>query len=164
MQNSFLPLEARKIMSKKIFYASFLLLISLKSFGFAQQKTVVNDAAAKEMLLGKHKLALQWISWNYFGAATVTDKNGVLYLAGEQKQHGGTDYLKIDGAITSIDKNEFKFNGTIVMQISHINGGEPCKREGAMTFAVKGKRKYWRLQEMDNPCDEATDYVDVFFR
>ncbi len=136
----------------------------LNSLGFAQDKTVVNDANAEKMLLGKHRLSLQWISWDYFGAATVTGKNGVLSLKGEQKQHGGTDYLRIDGTVVSIDKNEFAFKGTIITRVSHINGGEPCKREGEMTFAVKGKRKYWRLQEMDNPCEEVADYVDIFFR
>lgn len=151
-------------MLKKIAYTSFLLLMCLNSFAFAQEKTVVNDANAKKMLLGKHRISLQWISWDYFGTATVTNKKGVLYLKGEQKQRGGTDYLKLDGTITSIDKDEFTFNGTIVMKISHNNGGEPCKREGEMTFAIKGKRKYWRLQAMDNPCDGVTDYVDIFFR
>lgn len=152
-------------MSKKIIiYTSILFLAAFNSIVFAQNKTVVNDADAKQMLLGKHKLSLQWISWDYFGVATVIDKNGVLYLKGEQKQRDGTDFLKIDGTITEIDKNEFLFDGIITMQVSHINGGAACKREGAMTFAIKGNRKYWRLQEMDNPCDEATDYVDIFFR
>lgn len=151
-------------MLKKIIYASFLFLAVLNSFGFAQDKTVVNDANAKTMLLGKHRVSLQWISWDYFGAATVTNKNDVLSLEGEQKQRGGTDYLKIDGIILSIDKNEFAFKGTIVTRVSHINNGEACKREGEMVFAIKGKRKYWRLQEMDNPCEGVTDYVDIFFR
>lgn len=151
-------------MLKKIIYASFLFLICLNSFGFAQEKTLVNDDNAKKMLLGAHRLSLQWISWDYFGTATITDKKGVFYLRGEQKQRGGNDYVKIDGTIVSIDQTEFTFKGTIVMQVSHINGGEACKREGEMTFAIKGKRKYWRLQSMDNPCDSAADYVDIFFR
>jgi hypothetical protein len=151
-------------MLKKIIYTGFLFLAVLNSFGLGQEKTVVNDANAKKMLLGKHKLSLQWISWDYFGTAIVTNKNGVLYLKGEQKQRAGKDYLKIDGTITLIDKNEFTFNGTIEIRVSHNNNGEPCKREGEMTFAVKGKRKYWRLQEMDNPCDGVTDYVDIYFR
>ena len=151
-------------MLKKIIFTGLLFFIISSSFGFAQEKTVVNDATAKKMLLGKHRLSLQWISWDYFGTATVTNKNGVLYLKGEQKQRGGKDYLKVDGTITTIDKNEFTFNGTIDMRVSHNNNGESCKREGEMTFAIKGKRKYWRLQEMDNPCDGVTDYVDIFFR
>ncbi len=152
-------------MLKKIIYTGLIILAGFSSLAFAQEKTVVGDANAKKMLLGKHLLSLQWISWDYFGAANITDKAGVLYLKGEQKQRGGgSDFVKIDGTITSIDKNEFKFDGTIIMQISHINGGEPCTRSGEMTFAVTGKRKYWRLREMTNPCDEATDYVDIYFR
>ena len=151
-------------MLRRKLYFGFLFLAVLSFSINAQNKTVVNDANAREMLLGRHKLSLQWISWDYFGAANVTEKNGVLYLKGEQKQRGGKDYLQVDGTITSIDKNEFVFDGTIVMQVSHINNGEPCKREGEMTFAIKGKRKYWRLQQMDNPCDAVTDYVDIFFR
>lgn len=151
-------------MLKKIIYTSLLFLAGLNSFAFAQEKTVVGDANAKKMLLGKHRFSLQWISWDYFGAANVIDKNGVLHLTGEQKQRGGTDYLKIDGTITSIAQNEFTFSGTIVTQVSHLNDGAPCKREGEMTFAIKGKRRYWRLQQMENPCDVAGDYVDIFFR
>ncbi len=151
-------------MLKKIIYASVVVLAGFSSLVFAQEKTVVNDQNAKKMLLGKHLLSLQWISWDYFGTATITKKAGVLHLKGEQNQRGGSDFVKIDGTIASIDKKEFKFDGTIIMQINHINGGEPCTRSGEMTFAVTGKRKYWRLQEMTNPCDEATDYVDIYFR
>ncbi|MDQ3132309.1 MAG: hypothetical protein M3Q99_16300 [Acidobacteriota bacterium] len=151
-------------MLKKMYLAAILLLTAFGLSVFGQDKTVVSDAKAKAMLLGKHKLSLQWISWDYFGQVSITNKRGVLYLKGEQKQRRGSDYVKIDGVITSIDQKEFKFNGTITMQISHIADGKPCKRTGEMTFRITGKRKYWRLQEMDNPCDEATDYVDIYFR
>ena len=130
----------------------------------AQDKTRINDAAAAKMLLGKHMLSLQWISWDYFGSATVTNKNGEYRVKGEQKGRGNTDFLTVDGVITSIDDKEFVFDGTIVTQVSHINGGAPCTREGEFTFKITGKRKYWRLQQMDNPCDPVTDYVDVYFR
>lgn len=128
------------------------------------RKTVVKDAKAKAMLLGKHKLALQWISWDYFGIASVTQKSGVFYLKGEQKGKENKDYVKVSGTITAIDKTSFTFNGTILTSVSHINEGAECKREGEMTFRITGKRKYWRLMEMDNPCSEVTDYVDIFFR
>jgi hypothetical protein len=130
----------------------------------AQEKTAVNDANARKMLLGKHLLSLQWISWDYFGAANVVNRKGIYQLKGEQRQRKGSDYVKLDGVITEINAKDFKFDGTIEMQISHINGGAPCKREGEMTFAVTKNRKYWRLQEMDNPCDGVTDYVDIYFR
>lgn len=143
-----------------------ILLFALACFAstFAQQKTDINDANAARMLLGRHKLSLQWISWDYFGTATVTNRKGAYWIKGEQKGRGNTDFVKIDGTITSIDAKEFKFSGKIVSQISHIFGGKPCMREGEITFKITGKRKYWRMMEMDNPCDGVTDYVDIYFR
>jgi hypothetical protein len=151
-------------MSKKIIYSALLILLSLNFFVVAQERTVVNNSRAKTMLLGKHRLSLQWISWDYFGTANVTERKGVLYLKGEQKARKASDYLKVDGVITRVDAKEFKFDGKVIIQVSHINGGKPCERSGEMTFRITGTRRYWRLAEMDNPCDEATDYVDIFFR
>jgi hypothetical protein len=130
----------------------------------AQKKTDINNAAAAKMLVGRHKLSLQWISWDYFGIVTVNNIRGVYSIKGEQKGRGNTDFVTIDGAIARIDAKEFTFEGKIVLQISHINGGQPCERDGEFTFKITGKRKYWRLQQMDNPCDPVTDYVDIYFR
>jgi len=140
-------------------------LVLLAALGaMAQERTIVNDKAAAQMLLGKHKLSLQWISWDRFGAATVTNRAAVYSIKGEQKGSGNGDYVRIEGMIVSIDPKQFVFEGSIVTRVSHINGGEPCTRQGDFTFRITGKRKYWRRMEMDNPCDEATDYVDIYFR
>lgn len=145
-----------------------LLIISVLVLSFsvyAQEKTVINDAKARTMLLGRHQFSLQWIDfWKYFGTATITNRGGIFYLKGEQRQRGGSDFVKIDGVVTQIDAKEFKFDGKIITQVSTINGGAPCERNGEMTFKITGARKYWRLQEMQNPCDGVTDYVDIFFR
>jgi hypothetical protein len=145
-----------------VLFIFLLLAISVS----AQEHTKINDKSAAAMLLGRHMLSLQWISWDYFGTATITNSRGVYRITGEQKGRGESrgDYLRINGVITSIDAKEFKFNGRIEMRISHINNAEPCIRDGEFTFAVTGKRRYWRMQEMDNPCDTATDYVDIYFR
>jgi len=145
-----------------------LSIIAILTFGLSvsaiAQRTIVNDAKAKTMLSGKHKLSLQWISWDYFGVATVTQKDGVLYLKGEQRSRKDSDFLKIDGRIIEINAKNFVFDGSIITQISHINNGQPCERNGEMTFKITGARKYWRLAEMDNPCEAVTDYVDIFFK
>jgi hypothetical protein len=129
----------------------------------AQERTVINDSAAAKMLLGRHMLSLQWISWDHFGTASVKNEAGIYSLRGEQKGRGN-DLLTIEGNIVSIDSKEFRFEGTITTRISHINNGEPCVRQGDFTFRNTGKRKYWRLQEIDNPCDTATYDVDIYFR
>jgi hypothetical protein len=140
--------------------------IALLSFPALAQRTEINDRAAARMLLGRHKLSLQWISWDYFGTATVTNSRGVYQLRGEHRGRGQSirDYLRLDGRVSSIDTKEFTFEGKIEMRISHINNGEPCLRNGEFTFRITGRRRYWRMQEMDNPCDQATDYVDIYFR
>jgi hypothetical protein len=128
--------------------------------------TVVNDANAKQSLMGSHRFSLQWISWDRFGKADVTEADGVLHIDGEQAQDG--DYVRMHGTITRVDAKSFLFNGDIETRVSHINDGKPCMRHGEMTFRMVGARKYWRLKEMQNPCvppgDLTTDYVDVFLR
>lgn len=153
-------------MKKTKILTGFFLILTFTFSAFAQQRTEIDNARAAGMLLGRHRLALQWISWDYFGAATVTRRGGMLYLKGRQDGRGASrgDYLTVDGRITRVSAKEFTFDGKIVTRISHINGGAPCVREGEMTFLITGARRYWRLQQMQNPCDEATDYVDVFFR
>jgi hypothetical protein len=132
--------------------------------GKTYPKVVVNNMAARQRLLGIHRLSLQWISWDYFGKAEVTEKNGSLLIKGEQRGRGNDDYVTVDGVITRVEAKEFTFEGEIITCVSHINNGNPCKRTGEMTFRITGNRQYWRLQQMDNPCDEAADYVDLFFR
>ena len=140
------------------------MLAAFSITAFGQERTIINDAAAAKMLLGTHKLSLQWISWDYFGTATITNKAAVYSIKGSQKSRSNSDFLTIEGMIVSIDAKQFVFEGTITMQVFHINGGKPCTRQGDFTFKITGKRKYWRMQEMENPCDEATDYVDIYFR
>ena len=151
-------------MIKKFTLTIFLILLTFGAGVFAQSKTQINSVKAKNMLLGKHMLSLQWISWDYFGSATVTNKGGVFYLKGKQKSRENFDFVEVDGVVTEINEKDFKFDGRVVMQISHINNGDPCERTGEMTFAITGKRKYWRMQEMKSPCDVTTDYVDIYFR
>lgn len=142
-----------------------LCLVGFSDSAFAQQRTVIKDRNAAKMLLGRHRLSLQWVSWDYFGTANVTNVKGVYRIKGEQRGRGkSSDYVRIDGVITSISPKEFKFDGKVEMRVSHINSGQPCVREGELTFAITKNRRYWRMQEMDNPCDTATDYVDIYFR
>lgn len=147
---------------KKISLVWMLLLLLA---GAVTAQTEIRNRAAAKMLLGRHKLSLQWVSWDYFGSATVINRKGVFNIKGEQKARGkSSDFVKLDGIITSIDAKDFVFDGKIVTQVSHINDGKPCTREGEFTFKITGKRKYWRLMQMDNPCDPVTDYVDIYFR
>jgi hypothetical protein len=130
-----------------------------------QDRTIVNSPAVARKLVGRHKLNLQWIgsgNWTEFGNLKVTNFQGMMLIRG--KQIKGDDYLKIDGKILNIEDKQFTFQGKIVTRVGHINKGESCERDGEMVFKITENRKYWRLQQMKNPCDPVTDYVDIFMR
>ncbi len=150
----------------KAIVSATIVIFFLGLMAVGQQRTDINNSTAARMLLGRHRFSLQWVSWDYFGVATVTNSGGAYSLKGEQKGRGkqNSDFVKVEGIVTSVDAKEFGFRGKIVTQVSHINGGEPCTRDGEFTFKITGKRRYWRLQQMDNPCDPVTDYVDIYFR
>jgi hypothetical protein len=127
------------------------------------------DAGAKARLVGEHMLTVQWLSWGGLrdaGKLVVKDRGAILSAEGEQLGSGENagDYLKMSGKIVSASKDGFVFEGDILLRVHHNANGEECKRSGTFTFKTKGGRKYWRLQEMDSPCDTVTDYVDVYFR
>jgi hypothetical protein len=130
----------------------------------APTKTQVNDDQAREQLLGEHVLTLQWISDNKkVGKAQVTEENGLLKLKGEQRAAKG-NYVTVEGLIERVDAKSFVLVGKVETRVDYIAGGKVCPREGRFTFRITGKRRYWRMKEMDNPCEGVVDYVDVYLR
>jgi hypothetical protein len=127
------------------------------------------DATAKAKLVGEHAFGVQWLDWGNLsktGRLMVEDRGKVLQVQGEQIGRGENegDYLKMSGKIISASKDGFVFEGEILVRVHHNANGEECKRSGRFNFKTRAGRKYWRLQEMDSPCDGVTDYVDVYFR
>ena len=127
------------------------------------------DAAARARLVGDHLLTLQWLGWGDLSGAgklVIEDAGDRLPMRGEQHGTGENagDYVRIEGRIVSATRDGFVFEGEILTRVHHIAGGVECRRAGTFNFKATGKRKYWRLQEMQSPCDSAADYVDVYFR
>jgi hypothetical protein len=130
----------------------------------APTKTQVSDDKAREQLLGEHVLTLQWISDNKkVGKAQVTEENGLLKLKGEQRAAKG-NYVTVEGVIEQVDAKTFVLVGKVETRVDYIAGGKVCPREGRFTFRITGKRRYWRMKEMNNPCEDVVDYVDVYLR
>lgn len=113
---------------------------------------------------GDHLLTLQWIEGKPGKATFELLSEGEFEVEGEQRNDKG-DYVTLSGTVLLMGKRELNFNGKIASKVSYINNGEECFREGDFTFKASGKRKYWRLQQMDN-CegDGVVDYVDIFFK
>lgn len=134
--------------------------------GFDILKLSSKNNQQENVLLGSHPLTLQWIGWDHPGTIDFYKEMDLLICKGEQlSKENETDFLKIDGIVEEIiNEKEFVFRGTIITKVNYINGGEECVREGSFRFKATGTRKYWRMREMDNPCDGVTDYVDIYFK
>ncbi|MFC4273919.1 hypothetical protein [Achromobacter aloeverae] len=122
-------------------------------------KTIVQDQAAYERLMNNSGITVQWLWHADRGHLTATDVNDVVSLEGTQSNYEGT--LKIKGDVVAISADRFRFRGTILI-VDAPDKGRNCERTGDFDFRISGKRKYWRLQQMEF-CDNLTDYVDVYF-
>lgn len=123
------------------------------------QKTRINDQVAYERLLNNSGVTLQWLWSAKRGKMNAIDDNDVVRLEGTQANHEGT--LKVKGEVVSIDRDRFVLRGTILI-LDAPDKGRRCERTGDYEFKATGKRKYWRLQQME-ACGGLTDYVDIYY-
>jgi len=124
----------------------------------------INENAEK-LILGKHPLTLQWIDWDHAGSVNIVRNDGKIECSGQQiSRYNNSDILKIDGTILIVSEKEFILNGIVITKITYINNGKECVRKGSFHFKATQNRQYWRMMEMNNPCDTATDYVDIYFK
>ncbi|NMK44755.1 hypothetical protein [Achromobacter sp. Bel] len=122
-------------------------------------KTEIRNQAAYERLLNNSGVSVQWLWSADRGHLTAKDENDVVRIDGTQANFEGT--LKIKGEIVSIDSDRFVFRGTILI-LDAPDKGRRCERTGDYEFRATGKRKYWRLQQMES-CGRLTDYVDIYY-
>ena len=74
------------------------------------------------------------------------------------------DYMiREQAAYIVLNPLHLQFKGQIITCVEHINDGKPVKREGTYNFTVAGQRRYWRMQEINNPKGDYCDYVDIYF-
>jgi hypothetical protein len=123
------------------------------------QKTEIKSQAAYERLLHNSGVSLQWLWSAPRGRLKAADQNDNVRIEGRQANFEGT--LEIKGDVVSIAGDRFVFRGTILI-LDAPDKGRRCERTGDYEFRATGKRKYWRLQQME-ACDGLTDYVDIYF-
>ena len=125
------------------------------------QPTIVSDPAALARLRRNAGITLQWISWDYRGRVRVSEAAGRIHLSGAQNERSGRGRLALDGDVVEIGSSSFTFRGRIAIADTP-DPGRDCLREGTYEFRITGRRRYWRLQQMEQ-CDGLTDYVDIYF-
>jgi hypothetical protein len=152
-------------------FAALLLSAALLA-ATARAETVVEDPGAYRLLSASKACALQWVDKPALGTVVVEgDPKSTLKIRCTHVSENGKTYLKMQGDVVKITAQTFVFKGTILVkqetdldpQTFQSKPGVECRREGVMTFARRGRRRFWRLQEPDmtNPCNKTTDYVDI---
>ena len=152
----------------RISFVAFVMVSFSHAALAAPEATEIIDPAAAQALAGPHRFSLQWISWTEFGEANVIVDNGLYRIRGVQTRPAGSDaaqarqLLLIDGVFSRIQPRLLHFEGTIDIRLGRGGDTNTCRREGKMTFRFrKGKTRSWRLQQMQNPCIDHVDYVDI---
>lgn len=123
------------------------------------QKTEILDQAAYERLRNNSGVTLQWLWSDKRGHLTARDDRDVVSLEGGQIN--GDRSVELRGEVVSISADRFTFRGTILI-LNAPDPGRRCERTGDYEFRATGKRKYWRLQQME-ACGGLTDYVDIYY-
>lgn len=123
------------------------------------QKTEIKDQTAYERLLHNSGISLQWLWADTRGQLKAVDEKDVIRLEGGQSNQSGK--LELKGEVVSISADRFTFRGTILI-LDAPDKGRRCERTGDYEFRATGKRKYWRLQQME-VCGGLTDYVDIYY-
>ncbi len=139
---------------KYVFPYIFMLLVSCHAFG--------QETPFEESLIGEHQFGVQFI-WDGYGIAQITrDEEGNLRIKGEQYSNTKEEYVLLDGIISVIDARNFNIKGSLKLFTSGCCG--LLDREIDYTFRKTGNRKYWRLKERNDLCDQYTCayYLDIF--
>jgi hypothetical protein len=147
---------------KKVSLFLFITFLSTGIYAQGKQQQLINS------YVGEHKITLQWLNKTNTdkfkpGKITISQEAGTFNVSikGEQRK-SETEYVAIEGKIEPISAIEFKFIGKIESQVSYINEGKLCIKEGTYTFKKWNGRVFWRLQEKMNCDGTSTDYIDIF--
>lgn len=120
------------------------------------------DSEFEASLIGEHKFGVQFI-WDGYGTATISkNEQGELVIKGEQYSTTKEEYVLLEGVITVMDERNLKIKGRLKLFTEGCCG--LLDREIDYTFRKTGSRKYWRLKERNELCDQYTCayYLDIF--
>lgn len=130
----------------------------------AEQNTIANAWG----LEGTRKLHLQWLKEpGMLNILPNPDREGTFHVKGGIAAASGGDYLYIEGLLEPSPEGRLLFWGSIESRISFLNEGQSCIKSSSadqpLTFLRKGRRPFFRLQEMAN-CGgmNQNDFIDIY--
>ncbi len=130
--------------------------------GFYERSSPVKTSAM--LRPGTIGITLQWLGWEKRGVVQLTDlRDGRFKIKGGQKNSTSSDFIEIEGILQVLTPSNLVFEGIIKTQVSYINKGAVCVRQGKYHFVSVAGKKYWRLKETAN-CEGGmvVDYIDLY--
>ena len=82
--------------------------------------------------------------------------------AARRRARGGRPARRSTATCFGSTPRSFTFRGRDRRSPARRTPTRNCLRDGTYEFRVTGRRRYWRLQQME-ACDGLTDYVDIYF-
>jgi len=141
-------------------YFKLLLILFFSCLELSAQNA--KQVAAENTLLGEHMFGVQFI-WDGYGSALISrNEEGDLLIKGEQYSSNREEYVLLEGKVNVIDARNFTISGHLKLFTEGCCG--LLDRDITYTFRKTGSRKYWRLKERNDLCDQYTCayYMDIF--
>jgi len=123
--------------------------------------TMVNDAAERDRLIGRHDFSIAQMVGAKPGELVVYEDLGLLYVEGAQQGEG--QRLTLNGWVTEVRANRFTLRGSLAYVLPSLAQGE-CRMSGEMAFSRPAKGTAWRLEATKSPCGQWNHTVDIQLR
>ena len=147
-------------------------LVCFAASAVAAEIATGGDKALEASYIGKHRLRVNRIPGReWTGTVTITKQGGALRLEGSLRR--GPHHLEISGTVEPETARRFILDGELrgVPDMAWA-GEQPRERttKGRFTFEATGRRRFWRLYQVDGRdcvCDDNCGndfcYIDVEF-
>ena len=152
---------------------SIAALICAAAAGTPGAISAAGDAKSLEAsYVGTHRLRVNRIPGReWTGTVTITREGGALRLAGSLRH--GPHYLELSGTVEPETQRKFHLDGELRGVPDMAWADEPPRErttKGRFTFEATGRRRFWRLYQVDgrdcvcnDNCGNDFCYIDVEF-
>jgi hypothetical protein len=154
-----------------------VLMVLALSIGLAARVRAAEQAPAvarslEASYLGTHRLRVNRIPGrDWTGTVTIEKEGGALRLAGSLRR--GAHHLALSGTVEPETARKFHLDGELRGVPDMAWAGEPPRERttrGRFTFEATGRRRFWRLYQIDgrecvcnDGCGNDFCYIDIEF-
>ncbi|HEY7370681.1 MAG TPA: hypothetical protein VIF57_00790 [Polyangia bacterium] len=151
----------------------FVLLASLLGAAAAGAAAPDGAPALEASYVGTHRLRVNRIPGrDWAGTVTISRQGGALHLEGGLRR--GEHHLELSGTVAVESPRKFQLDGELRGVPDMAWAGEAPRERittGRFTFEATGRRRFWRLYQVDgrecvcnDDCGNDFCYIDIEFR